>query len=293
MQVGDFPIKDKVVVVTGGGSGICFEFVKKAIEAGAKVLIADLKLTTQAQTWFNEVQDKRPVAFATCDVTKWSDLRELVDASRKHFNAVPDVWVPGAGVFEPKWSNFWDDLETERYQEVDINVNHPIKLTRIAMQALAEADKKGVVLSVASIAGLSGTYSSALYVATKHAVVGFTRSMALADKYEGIKIVTICPGVVKTPLWTDRDDYMKQFGISDKLSLTPEYIADTMMDIIQQGRYPGGTVLEVRLEGTRVIHEWNNPVPESLKAEIPKEFIEHNIAPMRAIMDSYRKKPSS
>lgn len=62
------------------------------------------------------------------------------------------------------------------------------------MQALAEADKKGVILSLASIAGLQGTYSAALYSASKHAIVGFTRSMGMADEYEGIKIVTLCPG---------------------------------------------------------------------------------------------------
>lgn len=82
-------------------SGICFEFVKKAIDAGAKILIADLKLTPQAQKWFNEVESKVPVAFTTCDVTKWADLRGLADTSKKHFHTVPDVWVAGAGVFEP------------------------------------------------------------------------------------------------------------------------------------------------------------------------------------------------
>ncbi len=62
------------------------------------------------------------------------------------------------------------------------------------MRALLGKDKKGVVLIVASLAGLQGAYAAALYTATKHAMVGFTRSMGAADRLEGVKIVCICPG---------------------------------------------------------------------------------------------------
>jgi short-subunit dehydrogenase len=92
------------------------------------------------------------------------------------------------------WSNFWDDREDDIYRELAINASHPIKLTRIGMQSLAAANKRGVVVSVASLAGVSGTYSAPLYCASKHAVVGFTKSMKLADEYEGVKIATLCPG---------------------------------------------------------------------------------------------------
>jgi short-subunit dehydrogenase len=51
------------------------------------------------------------------------------------------------------WSNFWNDTEHDRYAELDINVTHPIKLTRIAICALLRKNKKGVVVVVASIAG--------------------------------------------------------------------------------------------------------------------------------------------
>jgi len=79
---------------------------------------------------------------------------------------------------------------------VEININHPIKLARIAMRALLGADKKGVVLMIASVAGLVGVYSSPLYSATKHAIVGFVKSMAEADEFEGVKVVAVCPGYV-------------------------------------------------------------------------------------------------
>lgn len=82
---------------------------------------------------------------------------------------------------------------------MEINVNHPIKLTRIAMRALLGRDKKGVVLMIASVAGLVGFYDSPLYGATKHAIVGFVKAMAEADALEGVKVVAICPGCVPVP----------------------------------------------------------------------------------------------
>ncbi len=62
------------------------------------------------------------------------------------------------------------------------------------MRALLGKNKKGVVLIIASVAGLVGIYSSALYCATKHAIVGFVKSLADADPVEGVKVVCICPG---------------------------------------------------------------------------------------------------
>ena len=92
------------------------------------------------------------------------------------------------------WSNFWDDTEEDGYSQVDINVIHPLKLSRIAIRALLRKNKKGVILITASLAGFQGTFSAALYCSTKHAIVGFVRSMAELDRLEGIKVVAVAPG---------------------------------------------------------------------------------------------------
>ncbi|KAI9808860.1 MAG: hypothetical protein M1827_007183 [Pycnora praestabilis] len=258
MAFGDFPLKDKIAVVTGGGSGISLAFAKLAAAHGAKIIIADLRLHKDAEDFEKE---NKSVIFEKCDVTKWADLHNLITVSQKEFGDVPDVYIGGAGVFEPPWSNFWDDTETERYAEVDININHPIKLTRIAMRALLSKDKKGVVLSLASGAGLQGIYPTPLYCATKHALVGFTKSMEAADRLEGVKVVTICPGIVKTPLWTENPEKLSQFSYNDDMSITPEACAQCMLEAVVEGKYPGGTVLEVNKAGQRVIPKWNIDPP--------------------------------
>lgn len=77
---------------------------------------------------------------------------------------------------------------------MQINVNHPLKLTRLATRALLKKNKKGVVLIMASMAGYSGNFSAPMYSVTKHALIGFARSIGDLDRLEGVKVVTICPG---------------------------------------------------------------------------------------------------
>ncbi len=115
---------------------------------------------------------------------------------------MPDIYVPSAGVFEPPWSNFWDDEGeadptgavggASSYKTLRINVDHPIKLTRIAIRALLARDKKGVVCLIASRAGLAGIYNCALYCASKHAIVGFAKSLAAADAVCVISVLFLC-----------------------------------------------------------------------------------------------------
>lgn len=168
MSFGDFSIESKIALVTGGGSGINLSFVKLAFKSGARgVIIADLRLTEQAQSL---VDGSDRVIFLRCDVTKRKDLDSLITGSVDKFGEVPDVYVAGAGVFEPvlylsilislpalthsqEWSNWWSDTEEDRYAELDINVTHVLKLSRIAMRALLSHGKKGVIAITASQAG--------------------------------------------------------------------------------------------------------------------------------------------
>jgi NAD(P)-dependent dehydrogenase (short-subunit alcohol dehydrogenase family) len=100
MSVGDFPLKGKIAVVTGAGSGINLSFAKFAVQAGARVIVADLKLTEEGEK-FMKSQNSDTAVFTKCDVTKRKDLENLIAVSEKEFGDVPDVYVAGAGVFEP------------------------------------------------------------------------------------------------------------------------------------------------------------------------------------------------
>lgn len=223
-----------------------FAFARLCNIRGAKVLIGDLKLVPAAQEYLASANDMH---FQQCDVSHWQSLHDLISSSVNTFGDVPDVYVPSAGLFEPPSSNFWDDTEVDSYKTIQINVNHPIKFTRLAMRALAGAEKQGVVCLLSSTAGLGGHYLANLYTASKHAVLGFAKSMGQADVDEGVKIICVLPGLVQTPLWEDREDdpaaweqYLKML----KSGLQPEDIANLMLKMIESREYGGGTcVLKV------------------------------------------------
>ena len=125
-----------------------------------------------------------------------------------------------------------------------INIDHPIKFARLAMRALAGAEKQGVVCLVASTAGIRGNYFASLYAASKHAIVGFAKSMGQADPEEGVKIVCVLPGMVDSPLWTVRDDAVaEQCKYEERPALKPVDIAEVMLKIIEGKEHSGGTCM--------------------------------------------------
>lgn len=257
--VNDFPLSNRIVLITGGGSGIGLAFAQLCCKAGARVIIADLKLTADAQN-FIDTTDSSKVIFQKCDVSCWTDLHDSITASVTAFGDVPDIYAPVAGIFEPPWSNFWDDSEETSYKTIEINVNHPIKLTRLAMRALLGAKKQGVVCLVASTAGIRGNYLASLYSASKHAIVGFTKSMGQADPDEGVRVVCVLPGLVDSPLWRSReDDMFARAKFNERQAIVPGDVAGVMVRMVEGGggEYSGGTcVLKTPLEERVVEKGW-------------------------------------
>lgn len=146
---------------------------------------------------------------------------------------------------------------------MDTNISHPIKLTRIAMRAVLGMNKTGTVLIISSISGIRGNYGAPLYCATKFALIGFVRSLAEAEKREGVRVMAICPGLTHTHLWADRPSTMNNFRYEAEHAMSPTDVAERMIEICQnKAKYSGGTVLETSLYGTRVIPEWNVDPPK-------------------------------
>jgi NAD(P)-dependent dehydrogenase (short-subunit alcohol dehydrogenase family) len=139
-------------------------------------------------------------------VTDWKQLEQAFDACIREFGSV-DIVGPGAGVFEPPFSNFWkppgsqgskDALDANSYQTMDINVTHPIRATQMAIaefltprdtkrERASPSNPKRVVLT-SSIAGQVHGLATPLYFASKHAISGFTRSLGDLDETLGIRV---------------------------------------------------------------------------------------------------------
>lgn len=94
--------------------------------------------------------------------------------------------------------------------------------------------------------------------------------------------------LVHTPLWTDRPDVMQTFGYSKELAVTPDFVAERMMDLVVKGEYAGGSCLEVSASEVRTLGTWSIPPPKTIGTQIPKEAIEASYAPLKAVMEKDR-----
>lgn len=177
------------------------------------------------------------------------------------------------------------------------------------MRALLGKEKKGVVLLVASIAGYSKQFPAPIYSASKHAVVGFVRSMGDAQALQGVKVVAICPGyahhkisiltfltvfgacsIVSTPIWTTGTPGAgERFAITNDIAITATEVAAAMADLIQSDTYPGGTIFEISKLGTRIIPEWHIDPPGMVDGkmapgtDVSPEAIQKAMGPIFAI----------
>jgi NAD(P)-dependent dehydrogenase (short-subunit alcohol dehydrogenase family) len=144
-------------------TGIGLALTKQAYAVGARVLVADLRTTSDFDTF---AVNKPEILYVQSDVTKWSDFTKMFDACEEKWNDVPDAYGICAGLFDPPFSNFWQDPEQDSgYMQVDVNVNHPIKLTRLAIRKSLGRGKRASVCIIVSFAAMQGLnqYKQASY----------------------------------------------------------------------------------------------------------------------------------
>jgi hypothetical protein len=94
---------------------------------------------------------------------------------------------------------------------------------------------------------------------------------------------------VRTPLWTDYPEKMKQYGYTMENTITADAVAASMLDLVQGAEYEGGSCMEVSSSGTRLLGTWNVPAPPAEGTSIPKEVLELNYKPVQAILAAERK----
>jgi len=269
-------VTGKTAIVTGAGSGINLCFAIKLLDKGCNVVFADLALRPEAEA----VVSKYPLTssgakavFQQTDVTDWAQLDRMFAVAFEHFGGA-DIVCPGAGVYEPPFSNFWhppgsppsrDDPSTSRYALLDINLTHPIRVTQLAISHFLAQKKPGSIPHITSVAGQAPFFPTPVYVATKHAISGFVRSLARLEtppsdsKLPKIRVTAVAPARILTPLWTDNPDKMKMVGDQPGW-VTPEDVAQVMIDLVEGEKNIGGTILEVG-STVRRVEPYDDPGP--------------------------------
>ena len=187
-------LADKVAIVTGGGSGFGEGIAKKFVAEGARVLIADRDAAGGERVANSLGPNARSLRI---DVASAADVKTMIDAAHELFGGL-DILVNNAGV-----SHLPQPLEDVGEDDFDRILGINVKAIYLASKAVVprfKAQKKGVILNIASTAGVSPRPRLTWYNASKGWVITATRSMAVELAPFGIRVVALNPVAGETPL---------------------------------------------------------------------------------------------
>lgn len=183
-----FSLEKQVAVITGGGSGIGLSVVERFIEAGARVVIADLDDCSA-------LADSLGCHSFTVNVADEAQMRSLMQFTADELGPI-DILVNNAGVYagyKPLLESSAEDFQFCH----DVNLMGIVNGIRLAVPLMSQGAR---IVNTSSMAGIHGVVDIASYVASKHAAVGVTRTAALELGDKGIRVNCVCPTSVNTPM---------------------------------------------------------------------------------------------
>ncbi|OLP01577.1 3-hydroxyacyl-CoA dehydrogenase [Mycolicibacterium porcinum] len=192
-------IKDAVAVVTGGASGLGLATTKRLLDAGAQVVVIDLK----GEEVVAELGDR--AKFVATDVTDEAGVTEALDVAESLGPVRINVNCAGIGnAIKTLSKNGAFPLDGFR-KVVEVNLIGTFNVIRLSAERIAKTEplnneERGVIINTASVAAFDGQIGQAAYSASKGGVVGMTLPIARDLSRELIRVCTIAPGLFKTPL---------------------------------------------------------------------------------------------
>jgi len=203
----NIPYADKVVVITGGSSGIGKGCAQEFIKAGSHVVIccnneAEGNAVVSTLQAASEAQAGGDAYFIYCDVRKSEDISKLIEETVSRYGKI-DCLINNAGWHPPHKSI--DEFSVEEFRDLlNLNLVSVFTACKLALPYLRQS--RGNIINMSSLVATIGQHNATTYVATKGAITAFTKALAVDEAPNGVRVNSVSPGNVYTPLWQEAID---------------------------------------------------------------------------------------
>lgn len=233
-------LQDKVVIITGGGTGIGKAAALKLADAEAKVVVNYSRSEKEAARAVNEITQRGGTAFAfKADVAIEQEVHDMVLQTVTSFGTI-DGLVNNASITAQIAMDDLDSVTDEMWDSLwNVNVKGMFYCIK-AVVPYMKKQKSGVIVNMGSVAGMTGIGSSIPYAATKSAIHTMTKSLAIALAPD-IRVNSISPGAVHTKWWSGNEEKMYQLAgnLPLKRISTPDDIAEAILFQLTQESVTG------------------------------------------------------
>jgi NAD(P)-dependent dehydrogenase (short-subunit alcohol dehydrogenase family) len=239
----------KVAIITGAGSGLGQATAVRLAEDGVNIVVVDVNEKGAAETLSMVEKAGAEAIFVKADVSKVEDVKNYVNETINKFGKI-DYFFNNAGI-SGSGKYFLDTTPEDIDQIVGINLLGALYGVRFVAEEMLK-NGGGSIVNTASSAGVIGQDSVVTYSATKHGIVGLTKSMVAEYAKDGLRVNAIAPGPTETPMvkaFYEANPEMKAnatSGIPQKRLGTPEEVAELVTFLLtSKAQYINGEVISI------------------------------------------------
>lgn len=242
-------LKNKVAIVTGGGSGLGAAITQQLADEGVNVVVNYIVGEAEVKKFVDEVNEKYSVDCIAIygDITNVQDMENMLETAIAKYGKI-DILVNNAGVWPTAYVEDMSDEDWER--TIKINLTAPFYLSKRVVKHLIGRKSKGKIINIVSQAAFHGSTSGhAHYAAAKGGLVTYTISLAREVAKYGINVTAVAPGMMRTPmnkkeLAEREDEYIQRIPLR-RIS-EPSEVANTVVFLAsEKADYITGATIDV------------------------------------------------